>query len=229
MADKVRRRNYSYFIIKPDGIRFFDRIHDKLSEEFDIVRYFYIEDYKSITDYVYIKHYQEKGEAFKRGYESYLDALTSMYGNHAVLAMVSTLTKNEDFESFKQRVFNTKQELRKELIDPNVAVISNIPSKEPQNTVRVVDEKGTEIKQRLFTKPGHYRINKFDVIHSPDLEEESTRDEIRMLIKSGVIDFKNVIDKKSLRDILRFKTLEGFDNSFFVEREEAEQDEHEAI
>jgi hypothetical protein len=214
-----RKKNFSYFIIKPDGVRFFDRIYDKLSEEFDVTRYFYIGDYRALTEFVYRKHYQTKGEGFRKGYSSYLDSVTSLFGNHAILAMVSSFADTEDFESFKKRVFDTKQQLRSELIDPNVAVVSNTPSSELTNRIKVVDEEGHDVFQRTFTKPGHYRINKFDVIHSPDLEAESTKEEIRLLIASGVLTFRNIIDKKSLAEIRRFKTLEGFDNSRAVEEE----------
>ena len=220
-----KNRNYSYFIVKPDGIRFFDRIHDRLSQEFGQVNYFYIPDYKQITNFVYSKHYKEKGEGFAKGYESYLNSLTSLFGNHARLAIVSSKADEEPFESLKQRVFDTKQALRQELIDPNVALLSNTPSNEEKKfRVRIIDEEGTERKQRTFTKPGNYRINKLDVIHSPDLEEESTREEIRMLIKSEVINYTNLIDDESLKEIIKFKSLAGFEgNKVYKRKLEEEQ------
>ena len=221
---ETRKRNYSYFIIKPDGIRFFDKIHDKLSSEFDTIKYFYIDDYRDLTRFVYAKHFKEKGESFSKGYYTYLDSLVSLYGNHALLAMIAVDREKESFDSLKRRVFDTKQALRKELIDPNVAIVSNTPTSGKQNRIMVVDEDGKEIRQRLFTKPGNYRINKFDVIHSPDLEEESTNQEIKMLVAAGVINYTNLIDSQSLREILKFKTLEGFEgNKIFSKILEEEQ------
>ena len=164
---------------------------------------FYIEDYRALTDFVYRKHYQTKGEGFRKGYSSYLDSLTSLFGNHAILAMVSSFADTEDFESFKKRVFDTKQQLRSELIDPNVAVVSNTPSSELTNRIKVVDEEGHDVFQRTFTKPGHYRINKFDE-HRDD-DEFSSYEDLRTNLESDVYTSRmDYIKKKSLTELIDF-------------------------
>ena len=66
------KRNYSYFIVKPDGMRYIDDICKRIEEEFESAIYYNVEDFDSITKKLNYKNYINKGEKFKKSFESYL-------------------------------------------------------------------------------------------------------------------------------------------------------------
>lgn len=54
------KRNYSYFIIKPDGIRFFDKLHQIFIDSFNDIKYFRIENFEEVIKKIYFRHFEEK-------------------------------------------------------------------------------------------------------------------------------------------------------------------------
>lgn len=57
---KTEKRLYSYFIIKPDGIRFVEEINKELNDNFNCVKYFKIDDFSNIIKKLYFRHYQKR-------------------------------------------------------------------------------------------------------------------------------------------------------------------------
>ena len=206
---KSVKKSYSYFIIKPDGIRFFEEINHEIEQSFHNVKYFKIDDYSSIIKKLYFRHYEKKGQSLANNFEQSLNASNELYGNEAILAIVSD-RDSEKNEEFRQRVFDLKMKLRAALSRHNIRILSNTPGKEPTNYVRILDESGNELKQRSFKEKGNYRINELNVIHSPDSDIQSTFEELKILIDSGIITEEKMISKRALQELLRFKTIQGF-------------------
>ena len=200
------KRNYSYFIIKPDGIRFINKIFEKFKE----IRFFRIEDYESVIKKLYFRHYQTKGEKFAKSFEQYLQASRSIFGKEALLAIVAD-PNNNDYDIFRQKVYDIKMSIRKDLMDLNVCLVSNENSEEPKNYIKIVNLNGEEIKSIYSRKMENYRINNLNVIHCPDTELKSTCEELKILCDIGVINEKNLFGNKNIEELLKYGTLNGFE------------------
>ena len=200
------KRNYSYFIIKPDGIRFINKIFEKFKE----IRFFRIEDYESVIKKLYFRHYQTKGEKFAKSFEQYLQASRSIFGKEALLAIVAD-PNNNDYDIFRQKVYDIKMSIRKDLMDLNVCLVSNENSEEPKNYIKIVNLNGEEIKSIYSRKMENYRINNLNVIHCPDTELKSTCEELKILCDIGVINEKNLFGNKNIQELLKYGTLNGFE------------------
>lgn len=204
------KRNYSYFIIKPDGIRFINKIFEKFNENFNEIRFFRIEDYESVIKKLYFRHYQTKGEKFAKSFEQYLQASRSIFGKEALLTIVAD-PNNNDYDIFRQKVYDIKMAIREEFMDLNVCLVSNENSEEPKNYIKIVNLNGEEIKSIYSGKMGNYRINNLNVIHCPDTELKSTCEELKILCDLGVINEKNLLGNKNIEELLKYGTLNGFE------------------
>ena len=141
---------YSYFLVKPDGIRFLPEIIEQLESEFQSIRYFKVEDFSQTIKSLYYKHYEKKGNQFAQAYEQYLYGLNELFGNQALVALVSNQEK-EDYTDFCKRVLDLKIKIRNEYANNNVGVITNFANKDGNSTniIQIIDENGQKEKQRL--------------------------------------------------------------------------------
>lgn len=88
-------KHYSYFIVKPDGI----------------------------IKQLYHKHYEEKGEKFKKSFESYLYGLSELFGNEAVLILVSDGRKT--YQELMELTYKTKMKIREQYMNKNLAFVTD--------------------------------------------------------------------------------------------------------
>ena len=184
------KRSYSYFIIKPDGIRFLDDICDTLEEKYNSIRYYAIEDFEGIVKKLYHKCFDRKGEEFVKSFQSYLYGLRECFGNQAILAIVADSTKPP--EELMKSVYETKLEIRKKHVNDNIGIVTNY-GEGPKNYIRIVSEDGTENTPRIMNTLGIHRISNINTIHCPDPNKEDTLGELNILFEKGVIDDKNSI------------------------------------
>ena len=124
---------YSYFLVKPDGIRFLPEIIEQLESEFQSIRYFKVEDFSQTIKSLYYKHYEKKGNQFAQAYEQYLYGLNELFGNQALVALVSNQEK-ENYTDFCKRVLDLKIKIRNEYANNNVGVITNFANKDGNST-----------------------------------------------------------------------------------------------
>lgn len=208
------RRIYSYFIIKPDGVKYFQEIKSTIEQEIEqeaSIRFFKIEHFDETIKKLYYKHFQK--ENFKKSYEQYLAASNSLFGNLGILIIVS-IPKTASSKEFFDKVLEIKYRIRDQLIDPNVCAISNNTNSSNKNSVQIIDENGREEKQNFFREKGYYRISGFNIIHCPDPTVEDTNRELEILCESGVISNKNMLDQIGIRELLRFRSMYGFDGEW---------------
>ena len=207
------RKVYSYFIIKPDGIKYFPDINNTIEEELGegtSIKYFLIKQYDETIKKLYYKHFEK--ESFSKSYEQYLNATKSLFGNLGVLIVVSNTNTNT--KDFFDKVLETKHKLRNKLIDPNVCAISNNPNSSDKNRVQIINGEGKEEKQRFFKDEGDYRISGFDVIHCPDANEVDTNKELNILTEIVIISNENMFDAKGIEELLRFRSAYGFNGDW---------------
>ena len=202
------KSSFGYFIVKPDGAKDINGILDDIEDKFDedMIRYYKIDNFDEVVNELYYKHFEEKGDKFKNSFSDYLKALNEIYGNKALLIFIESKTKN--YDTLGKQILDKKIELRQKFVKKDIAVITNNKSKEVSNRIILTDLNFRSVKQRLFTAPGNYRMSDFNVIHSPDSDEKTIKNELRILHKIGVLKSENQLDKIIIDKLKKYKTFE---------------------
>ncbi len=200
------KRSFSYFVLKPDGIRYIDDICETIEGRFDNVIYYYIEDFEDIIKKLYHKHYEEKGEKFAGSFESYLYGLKEIFGNKALLMLIGDRSSQKELA---QKVFNTKIEIREKYGNDNIGIVTNHKGNEQSKKlyIRLIDEKGEQSKTRILSDLGYYRISDMNTIHCPDPDVEITAEELNIIYREGVLNPDTVISKEIMDNVKKYKTL----------------------
>lgn len=209
-------RNYSYFIIKPDGMRYLDKICNIIEQEYSNVRYFAIEDYENITKKLYYKHYEQKGEKFAKSFDSYLYGLKEIFGNYAILVLVSE--KDKDYVELVKNVFRTKTRIRHKFTNKHIGIVTDYGDDE-KNYLRFISEKGELQKPRIMQNLGNHRVSDTNIIHSPDPVISVTLKELQILSKEGIIDDRNMIMENMMNQMKKYHTA-NFQEDMRVEEYE---------
>ena len=178
------KRSYSYFIVKPDGIRYLDEILKDLEGSFQEIKYYAVDDFEGLIKKLYHRHYETKGSSFAKSYASYLYGIKEIFGNKALLALVSDREKT--YEELSEDIFAEKVLIRQKYVNNNVGLITNV-GEEKINYIRYVDRKGKLKEPRILSGMGNIRISDMNIIHSPDPDETTTKEELQIIIDSGIL------------------------------------------
>ncbi len=200
------KEHYSYFLIKPDGIRYFNEIKQDIYEKgFDRVIFFAVEDWEKLQKDLYEKHYQKTN--FAKEYQAFVDAEKVLYGNKAIVILVSS---DKEYAELVNEVYDLKIEIRKKLAyKVGLVTISNEKDQEQINQVVLIERDGTSrIPKRFNDRNKRYNINHLDVIHCPDASLDATLGELKKLFNQGIITDKNIISSKLEDNICKYKTAE---------------------
>lgn len=181
------KRSYSYFIVKPDGIRYLDEILEDLEGSFQEIKYYAVDDFEGLIKKLYHRHYETKGSRFAKSYASYLYGIKEIFGNKALLALVSDREKT--YEELSEDIFAEKELIRQKYVNNNVGLITNVGD-EKINYIRYVDRKGKLKEPRILSGMGNIRISDMNIIHSPDPDETTTKEELQIIIDSGILKTK---------------------------------------
>lgn len=198
------KRSYNYFIIKPDGIRYIQEILEYMEANYQNIKYYVIDDYKDIIKKLYYKHYEEKGEKFKKSFESYLYGLTTLFGNQGVLVVVSDKTKT--YDELANQVFRDKIYLRQKYSNNNIGIVTNY-GEGTQNNIKIIKQNGEEEKLRILSGPGNYRISDMNIIHCPDADKETVLTELRILLSNNIISDQNLLDLNIVNKMKYYETV----------------------
>ncbi len=198
-----QQRHYSYFIVKPDGIRYLDDICETVEGKFPTVRYYAIQDFKGTIKKLYHKHYERSGKKFAESFDAFLYGLSELFGNESILILVAD--GERPYQELMQSVFDTKKELRKKYVNNKIGIVTNYGG--GRNTfLRLVTRNGNSLKPRIMSEAGSYRISDMNTIHSPDPDLETTLDELKILLDTEVIHDKNLITTPMLTQMRKYKT-----------------------
>ena len=198
------KRHYSYFIVKPDGIRYLDDICNTVEKKFPTVRYYAIEDFKGTIKNLYHKHYDRKGNKFAESFEAFLYGLSELFGNEAILILVAD--GKRPYQDLMQSVFDTKQEIRTKYVNNKIGIVTNF-GKSRNNFIRLLTRNGNEKKPRIMSEAGSYRISDMNTIHSPAPVLKETLDELKILLDTEVIHDKNLITTPMLDNMRKYRTV----------------------
>lgn len=197
------KRSYSYFIIKPDGMRFLDDICNKIEQRYQSVRYYAIDDYEEIIKKLYHKHFERKGEKFEKSFQAYLYGLREFFGNYGIMALIADTTIG--YEEFMQSIYGTKLEIREKYVNNNIGIVTNYGEGQ-KSYIRFVSDDGSEQTPRIMTNLGTHRISNIDIIHCPDPNKDDTLGELNILLKSSIIDDKNMIMEQMMQQMRKYQT-----------------------
>ena len=174
------KRNYSYFIIKPDGIRFLNNICSIIENSYEGVRYYAIDDFSDVIKRLYYKHFEKKGDKFAKSFEAYLYGLREFFGNYGILALVAD--SKREYTDFAQSVYSTKLRIRSEYANNNIGIVTNYGDGQ-KNKIKIVDVEGKESNPRIMDELGNHRISDVNIIHCPDPSKEDTLKELSILFR----------------------------------------------
>lgn len=203
------KRSYSYFIVKPDGIRYLDEILKDLEGKFQEIKYYAVDDFESLIKKLYHRHYEQKGSNFAKAYASYLYGIREIFGNKALLVLVGDREKT--YEELSNDIFAEKTLIRQKYVNNNVGIITNLGD-ERVNYIRYVDQKGNLKKPRILNGMGNIRISDMNIIHSPDPNEATTKEELQIIINSGILQDKNLLTPDTIKKIREYGTFNFFND-----------------
>ena len=203
------KRSYSYFIVKPDGIRYLDEILEDLEGSFQEIKYYAVDDFEGLIKKLYHRHYETKGSRFAKSYASYLYGIKEIFGNKALLALVSDREKT--YEELSEDIFAEKELIRQKYVNNNVGLITNVGD-EKINYIRYVDRKGKLKEPRILSGMGNIRISDMNIIHSPDPDETTTKEELQIIIDSGILEDKNLLTPETIKKIREYGTFNFFND-----------------
>lgn len=203
------QRSYSYFIVKPDGIRYLDEILNDLESSFQEIRYYAVDDFESLIKKLYHKHYEKKGSNFGKAYASYLYGIKEIFGNKALLVLVGDREKT--YEELSYDIFAEKTLIRQKYVNNNVGLITNLGD-ERINYIRYIDKKGNLKEPRILNGMGNIRISDMNIIHSPDPNEATTKEELQIIIDSGILQDGNLLTPDTIKKIREYGTFNFFND-----------------
>lgn len=199
-------RHYSYYIVKPDGIRHFKQIHSYLREIFEgraSVRFFKINNYSEIIKKLYYKLFEKYPETFYEVFESFKTGINSFYGNEGILILVSELHQSEkEYDDFRKKVLKTKLSIREKIMDPNVRMVERISNSSTLQGDNILHLEGNK-----------YRIDiakSLSRIHCPEDNKEDTENELKILLESGIISNANMLGTDDIMNVIKYGSIMGF-------------------
>ncbi len=201
------KRNYSYFIVKPDGIRYLDEICKEIEKEFESIIYYTIDDFYDITKKLNFKNYEEKGEKFAKSFESYLYGERQIFGNKGLLVLIGDRRMSQ--QELADKVFQMKLDLRSKYQNDNIAIATNYEQEEvdEKNYLKIISETGEQKDPRVLKGLGNHRISDLNTIHSPSPTIEDTVLELRILDEENIITEQNRIIPEIMEKIKKYNTL----------------------
>lgn len=194
--------HYSYFLVKPDGVKFLDKICEDVEKRYESVRYYAVSDFETIIKKLYHKHYEKGGEKFATSFESYLYGLKELFGNESVLILIGD--NRRTYEELMKSVLDMKFEIRDKYVNNNVAIVTNYGEREEY--IRIISSNGIK-EPRIMNSEGSYRISDMNIIHCPDSIKAETLDELNILMTEGIIDDKNLITYDMIKMMKKYKTV----------------------
>lgn len=194
--------HYSYFLLKPDGIKYIKQICKQIESIYKSVKYYAVDDFESLIKKLYHRHYEEKGSKFKNSFDSYLYGLKETYGNESVLILIGD---SREYEDLVKSVADIKAEIRKKYANNNIGIVTNYGNR--RGYIRFISEDGEETSPRIMKELGSYRINDMNIIHSPNADKETTLEELDILIEEGIIDDRNLITFDMIKKMKKYQTV----------------------
>ena len=138
-----------------------------------------------------------------------LYGIREIFGNKALLVLVGDREKT--YEELSNDIFTEKTLIRQKYVNNNVGIITNLED-EQVNYVRYVDKRGKLKEPRILNGIGNIRINDMNIIHSPDPDEATTKEELQIIINSGILQDKNLLTPDTIKKIREYGTFNFFND-----------------
>lgn len=200
------KRHYSYFMIKPDGIKYLSEIEEELKNKFTHFMYFAVDDWETTQKDIYEEHYKKSGKKFADSYQAFINSEKTLYGNNAIAVLVSS---RENYDDLMEKVLQTKLEIRERLgYKVGLVTTQNADNENAPNQVVIMENDGTIKRAKRFDENKRYRLSHLDVIHCPDANKKTTLSELEKLKNQDIINDKNLLSEKLIDNIKKYKSGE---------------------
>ena len=174
-----------------------------------LIKYYAVDDFESLIKKLYHKHYEKKGNNFASAYASYLYGIKEIFGNKALLALVGDREKT--YKELSEEIFDAKTLIRQKYVNNNIGLITNLGD-ERVNYIRYVDQRGNLKEPRILNEMGNIRISDMNIIHSPDPDEATTKEELQIIINSDILQDKNLLTPDTIKNIREYGTFNFFND-----------------
>ena len=145
----------------------------------------------------------------KGSFPSYLYGIKEIFGNKALLALVGDREKT--YKELSEEIFDAKTLIRQKYVNNNIGLITNLGD-ERVNYIRYVDQRGNLKEPRILNEMGNIRISDMNIIHSPDPDEATTKEELQIIINSDILQDKNLLTPDTIKNIREYGTFNFFND-----------------
>lgn len=194
---------YSYFIVKPNGIRHFKPYVDELiAQKFKILDFFAIHDYETINIALHPtpkeqRHIVPINNMFK-----------TLYSNNAILILVAK--SHITYDDFVNQVCNFKKNVRTRFEDSSLSYVfdvANLLDDQQNQELKIIGVDGKECSKREMNHKGTFLVFSVNSLHSPDPSVDVTISEMQLLKRSGIFTDKNIIPDVLVKAMLKYDTF----------------------
>lgn len=201
-------RRYSYYIIKPDGIRFLDKIINELTEYFksSSIKFFKIDDYSSIQKKLHYKLYDKHPDSFPEIMDSNMRGVNCIYGNEGILILLSEFINNkQEYTNFLDKISKFKEKIRNETMNNDTFLFTRLSNDSKLTGERIINFQG---ELRRVDIPGT-----LSRIHCSDHCRDDIYNDLKILLDSGIISNKNMLGPDDINHAKSYASIAGFNSS----------------
>lgn len=216
-----------YIMVKPDGQAKIDKILKEIQEsKLKFVGFYKVKDWFELSKKLYKEHYEKRGDDFAEDFESYVNVTNDLYGNSALIILLSDDILSND--EFIKKVYDLKYDIRKKYgryINGEYVIIANsakmskerLKGKNINGYVKFQDDKGNLMSVKYLRDKGCYRCHYLDYVHCPDPNIINVQSELKLLFDEGILSVNNSVSKSQLKNIIKYRS--------FAELEDKEENE----
>ncbi len=115
------------------------------------------------------------------------------------------------YKELSEEIFDAKTLIRQKYVNNNIGLITNLGD-ERVNYIRYVDQRGNLKEPRILNEMGNIRISDMNIIHSPDPDEATTKEELQIIINSDILQDKNLLTPDTIKNIREYGTFNFFND-----------------
>lgn len=195
---------YSFIIVKPNGAKHLSTYLRELKKRnFDILGIFAVHNHEEVN----LALHPTEGE--RRHIIPINIMLKDFYGDNAILILIGK--KNIEYESLVSEIYDFKWKARGLVEKKYISYVfdtTDILGFNQKQWLKVIDEKGNEVKKYDMNHEGSFMVALPNSLHSPDDNVESTVNELLTIYDLNIICEENVISETMLSKVINYGTME---------------------
>ncbi|MDO5557418.1 MAG: hypothetical protein Q4G05_04165 [Clostridia bacterium] len=177
--DSLFKKKYAYFMIKPDGARYFYEILQLLNSFFiqpACIYLFPVKNWENLSKVLYSNHFQSQN--FKNNFQANCITTTTLFGNYSIIGLIEIETQN--YTQILEKVYLLKTTIREKFMAKDISIFYRL-------------DDNTSISSIL------------NIIHCPDPNIRILLDEMNILNEFRI--FYEPINSEIFNKILRYQSF----------------------